>query len=36
MSNGQPFDEKKWYKVAVNSYRGKGGDALKKLAEEAE
>ena len=25
MSNGEPFDEKKWYKVAVNSYRGNGG-----------
>ena len=24
MSNGEPFDEKKWYKVAVNSYRGNG------------
>ena len=28
MSNGQPFDEKKWYKVAVNSYRGNGGGEL--------
>ena len=23
-----PFDEKKWYKVAVNSYRGNGGGEL--------
>lgn len=28
MSNGQPFDEKAWYKVAVNSYRGNGGGEL--------
>lgn len=28
MSNGQPFDEKKWYKVAMNSYRGNGGGEL--------
>ena len=28
MSNGQPFDEKKWYTVAVNSYRGNGGGEL--------
>ena len=28
MSNGDPFDEKKWYKVAVNSYRGNGGGEL--------
>lgn len=28
MSNGQSFDEKKWYKVAVNSYRGNGGGEL--------
>lgn len=28
MSNGQPFDEKKWYRVAVNSYRGNGGGEL--------
>ena len=28
MSNGQPFDERKWYKVAVNSYRGNGGGEL--------
>lgn len=28
MSNGQPFDEKKWYKVAINSYRGNGGGEL--------
>lgn len=28
MSNGQPFDPKKWYKVAVNSYRGNGGGEL--------
>ena len=26
--NGQPFDERKWYKVAVNSYRGNGGGEL--------
>lgn len=28
MGNGQPFDEKKWYKVAINSYRGNGGGEL--------
>ena len=28
MSNGEPFDEKKVYKVAVNSYRGNGGGEL--------
>lgn len=28
MSNGTPFDEEKWYKVAVNSYRGNGGGEL--------
>lgn len=28
MSNGQPFDEKKWYKVTMNSYRGNGGGEL--------
>ena len=28
MSDGQPFDEKKWYKVAMNSYRGNGGGEL--------
>lgn len=28
MSNGEPFDENKWYKVAVNSYRGNGGGEL--------
>ena len=28
MSNGEPFDEKKTYKVAVNSYRGNGGGEL--------
>ncbi len=28
MSNGQPFDEKKYYNVAVNSYRGNGGGEL--------
>ena len=28
MSNGEPFDETKWYKVAVNSYRGNGGGEL--------
>ena len=27
-SNGQPFDESKWYKVAMNSYRGNGGGEL--------
>ena len=25
---GEPFDETKWYKVAVNSYRGNGGGEL--------
>ena len=28
MSNGQPFDEAKYYNVAVNSYRGNGGGEL--------
>ena len=28
MSDGQPFDEKKWYKVAMNSYRANGGGEL--------
>ena len=28
MSNGEPFDEHKWYKVAMNSYRGNGGGEL--------
>ena len=28
MSNGEPFDEKKWYKVAINSYRANGGGEL--------
>ena len=28
MSDGQPFDENKWYKVAVNSYRANGGGEL--------
>lgn len=28
MSNGEPFDENKWYKVALNSYRGNGGGEL--------
>lgn len=28
MSNGQPFDEKKIYKVALNSYRANGGGEL--------
>lgn len=28
MSDGTPFDENKWYKVAVNSYRGNGGGEL--------
>lgn len=28
MSNGQPFEETKRYKVAINSYRGNGGGEL--------
>ena len=28
MSNGEPFDEAKWYKVVMNSYRGNGGGEL--------
>lgn len=28
MSNGQPFEENKWYKVVMNSYRGNGGGEL--------
>lgn len=28
MTNGEPFDENKMYKVAVNSYRGNGGGQL--------
>ena len=28
MSNGSPFDEKKWYKVVMNSYRANGGGEL--------
>ncbi len=28
MSDGQPFDETKWYKVVMNSYRGNGGGEL--------
>lgn len=28
MSNGDPFDENKYYKVAVNSYRANGGGEL--------
>ena len=28
MSNGKPFDENKWYTVAVNSYRANGGGEL--------
>ena len=28
MANGEPFDEKKWYNVAMNSYRGNGGGEL--------
>ena len=28
MSNGQPFDEHKTYKVVLNSYRGNGGGEL--------
>lgn len=27
-SNGKPFEEKKWYKVVMNSYRGNGGGEL--------
>lgn len=28
MSNGEPFDPNKWYRVAVNSYRANGGGEL--------
>lgn len=28
MSNGEPFDPNRWYKVAVNSYRANGGGEL--------
>lgn len=28
MSNGMPFDENRWYKVAMNSYRAAGGGEL--------
>jgi len=28
MSNGQKFDESKWYNVVMNSYRGNGGGEL--------
>ena len=28
MSDGKPFDEHQWYKVAMNSYRGNGGGEL--------
>ena len=28
LRNGQPFDDKRWYKVAINSYRGNGGGEL--------
>ena len=28
MSNGEPFDEQKWYKVAMNSYRANGGGEM--------
>lgn len=28
MSDGRPFDENKWYKVAINSYRANGGGEL--------
>ena len=28
MSDGRPFDENAWYKVAMNSYRGNGGGEL--------
>lgn len=27
-SDGRPFDESKWYKVVMNSYRGNGGGEL--------
>ena len=28
MTNGQPFDEKRWYRVVMNSYRADGGGEL--------
>ncbi len=28
MSDGRPFDEKAWYRVVMNSYRGNGGGEL--------
>lgn len=28
MSNGEPFEEDKWYNVVMNSYRGNGGGEL--------
>lgn len=28
LSNGEPFDEKKWYNVVMNSYRANGGGEL--------
>jgi 2',3'-cyclic-nucleotide 2'-phosphodiesterase/3'-nucleotidase len=28
MTNGQPFDEKRWYRVVMNSYRANGGGEL--------
>ena len=28
LSDGQPFDENAWYRVAMNSYRGNGGGEL--------
>ena len=28
MSNGEPFDKNKWYKVVMNSYRANGGGEL--------
>jgi len=28
MADGTPFDESRWYKVAMNSYRGNGGGEL--------
>lgn len=28
MCNGEPFEEAKWYQVAMNSYRGNGGGEL--------
>ena len=28
MSNGEPFNDKQWYRVTMNSYRGNGGGEL--------